>query len=133
MEILSVDTCLLIDLEREQRRGSSGRAHAFLEEHRTDEFRLSAVALGEFAAGFARRNHPRVEMVRRAFGILPLDEETGLIYGEVYRSLKAQGTPIGANDLWIAATALRHDLPLVLVTANLREFSRVPGLKIVEY
>ncbi|WP_431832188.1 PIN domain-containing protein [Corynebacterium appendicis] len=38
---------------------------------------------------------------------------------------------IGANDIWIAAQALAHDL--TLVTANTREFSRVPGLQIVNW
>ncbi|MGH8499346.1 MAG: PIN domain-containing protein [Methylococcales bacterium] len=41
-------------------------------------------------------------------------------------TLEKAGTPIGANDLWIAAHALTEDL--VLVTNNLREFDRVPGL-----
>ncbi|PZO52799.1 MAG: hypothetical protein DCF15_13310, partial [Phormidesmis priestleyi] len=42
--------------------------------------------------------------------------------------LKAQGQPIGPYDLWIAATALQHNL--IMVTANQREFSRVPNIKI---
>lgn len=49
-------------------------------------------------------------------------------YAEVRSHLKRQGTPIGPNDLWIAAHALA--LNAVLVTANEREFSRVPNLKV---
>ena len=49
-------------------------------------------------------------------------------YAEIRLHLKRQGTPIGPNDLWIAAHALA--LNAVLVTANEREFSRVPNLKV---
>lgn len=49
-------------------------------------------------------------------------------YAEIRSVLKRKGTPIGPNDLWIAAHALA--LNAVLVTANEREFSRVPNLKV---
>ena len=49
-------------------------------------------------------------------------------YGQIRAALRARGTPIGQNDLWLAAQALATDL--VLVTNNEREFRRVPGLKI---
>jgi tRNA(fMet)-specific endonuclease VapC len=42
-------------------------------------------------------------------------------------ALKSQGQPIGAYDVLIAATALQHSL--IMVTANQREFERVPGLQ----
>jgi tRNA(fMet)-specific endonuclease VapC len=45
--------------------------------------------------------------------------------------LEVQGQGIGAHDILIAATALRHQA--VLVTRNVREFSRVPGLQIVNW
>ena len=49
-------------------------------------------------------------------------------YGAIRSALRAAGTPIGPNDLFIAAHALALDA--TLVTDNVREFSRVPGLKI---
>lgn len=49
-------------------------------------------------------------------------------YGEIRTGLEDAGTPIGANDLWIAAHA-RH-VGATVVTANTREFSRVPGLSV---
>ena len=52
-------------------------------------------------------------------------------YGELYRVLAAEGTLIGTNDLWIAATALVHGMDVV--TANLAEFRRVPGLGVIGY
>jgi tRNA(fMet)-specific endonuclease VapC len=45
--------------------------------------------------------------------------------------LETQGTPIGGNDLLIAATAIAHGL--ILVTHNTREFGRVAGLKIEDW
>jgi len=59
--------------------------------------------------------------------IMPLDEEASAIYGAIRADLANKGQTIGGNDLWIGAHAL--SLGLVLVTNNLREFSRVPGLK----
>ncbi|MFN0079132.1 MAG: type II toxin-antitoxin system VapC family toxin [Prosthecobacter sp.] len=52
-------------------------------------------------------------------------------YGEIYRQLKPQGTLIGGNDMWIAATALVHNL--TVVTNNVDEFSRVKGLRVRTY
>lgn len=51
--------------------------------------------------------------------------------GALRASLSAAGRPIGPNDLLIAATALVHNL--TLVTHNLREFSRVTGLKVEDW
>lgn len=47
------------------------------------------------------------------------------------RYMEKNGRLIGANDLWIAATALAHDMPLV--TANHKDFVRVPGLDVRRY
>ena len=49
-------------------------------------------------------------------------------YAELSARLRAAGTPIGANDLWIACHALADDC--TLVTNNLREFERLPGLRL---
>jgi tRNA(fMet)-specific endonuclease VapC len=50
-------------------------------------------------------------------------------YATQFTLLKAAGTPIGANDLWIACHALSQNA--TLVTHNLREFERIAGLKLV--
>ncbi|HNF78098.1 MAG TPA: hypothetical protein PKX14_15015, partial [Thauera aminoaromatica] len=49
-------------------------------------------------------------------------------YARIRAGLERQGTPIGGNDLWIAAQALA--LGAVLVTDNVKEFSCVPGLAV---
>ena len=50
------------------------------------------------------------------------------LYGRLRAELERQGRPIGGNDMWIAAHALA--LECTLVTANEREFRRVPGLRV---
>ena len=58
---------------------------------------------------------------------LPFDSECAVHAARVRAALDAAGTPIGPHDVLIAATALRHQA--TLVTRNVREFSRVPGLQ----
>jgi tRNA(fMet)-specific endonuclease VapC len=58
---------------------------------------------------------------------LPFDSECAACAARIRTDLEAHGTPIGPHDTLIAATALRHQS--TLVTRNVREFSRVPGLQ----
>jgi tRNA(fMet)-specific endonuclease VapC len=67
----------------------------------------------------------------QAFQSVPFDDVAAEHYGRIRAELAAQGTPIGPNDLLIAATALAYNL--VLVTHNTREFSRVPGLIVEDW
>ena len=60
--------------------------------------------------------------------ILPLTNEVAGIYGDIRARLRRRGTPIGPNDLWIAAHALAAGA--ILVTNNTGEFSRVADLTI---
>ena len=60
--------------------------------------------------------------------ILPLQQPADQCYAELRVALERSGTPIGPNDMLIAAHALA--LNLILVTANTCEFERVPGLTI---
>jgi tRNA(fMet)-specific endonuclease VapC len=60
--------------------------------------------------------------------VAPVPVAAGAIYGAVRATLEARGQPIGNNDLWIAAHARAADL--TLITANGREFARVPGLAV---
>ena len=62
---------------------------------------------------------------------IPFDDVCAEQYGALRASLVAAGHPIGPNDLLIAATSLAYDL--TLVTHNLREFSRIPALKIEDW
>jgi tRNA(fMet)-specific endonuclease VapC len=62
---------------------------------------------------------------------VPFDDECAHEYGRIRADLDRAGTPIGANDLLIAAIARRHDL--TLVTHNVDEFIRVVGLKVEDW
>jgi tRNA(fMet)-specific endonuclease VapC len=70
----------------------------------------------------------RVDLILSALEILPLDIPSDREYAVLRHTLTSQGTPIGPNDLLIAAHA--RALDLTVVTGNLREFLRVPGLKV---
>lgn len=62
---------------------------------------------------------------------LRFDGNAAAVYGRIRARLEASGTPIGPNDLQIAAIALANDL--ILVTHNTREFSRVEGLRLEDW
>jgi tRNA(fMet)-specific endonuclease VapC len=62
-----------------------------------------------------------------AFVSLPFDDRSAETYAAIRVRLEARGTPIGPNDLLIAAIAMAHDA--TLVTHNCREFGRISGLK----
>lgn len=62
----------------------------------------------------------------RSMQTLPFDNECAVYAARLRVELEAAGTPIGPHDILIAATALRHQAPLV--TRNVREFARVQGL-----
>ena len=68
----------------------------------------------------------RIDLILSALDILPLEAPADRHYGEVRQQLACQGTPVGPNDLLIVAQALALDL--TVVTANVEEFARVPGL-----
>lgn len=63
--------------------------------------------------------------------ILPFDSECAAHAARIRAELEAAGTPIGPHDTLIAATAMRHQA--IMVTRNVREFSRVPGLRCLNW
>lgn len=86
------------------------------------ELRFSAEKSG------SRKLADRIDLILSALDVLPLELPADRHYGEIRQQLTRQGTPIGPNDLLIAAHALAVDL--TIVTANARAFSRVSGLKV---
>jgi len=73
----------------------------------------------------------RLEQMLESFATLPLPAEAGAHYAATRAHLETKGTPIGGNDLWIVAHALAGDM--TVITNNLREFQRVPGLKVEDW
>lgn len=100
-----------------------------------DVLAVSVITAGELQFGLSKLGPrfragalaQRLEKLLAAIPTLPLVPEAASHYGHIRAQLQAQGTPIGGNDLWIAAHALAQDL--TLITHNLREFERIPGLK----
>lgn len=97
-----------------------------------EEVWLPFIVVGELRAGFAVGSQgPRNEALLRRFllkpgvGILYADEQTTHHYANIYRQLRKQGTPIPANDMWIAALALQHSLVLCARDAH---FDALPQL-----
>ena len=95
------------------------------------EIVLSTIVLFELRSGIAKstardRNEARlIQFLRAPFIIAPFESEDADHAGEIRATLHRAGTPIGPYDVLIAAQARR--LGAVLVTANRREFERVPG------
>ena len=92
---------------------------------------ISAITLAELMHGAEKSSDPArnlavVEDFCSRLEVLPYDMAAAAHYGNIRAVLEKQGTPIGVNDLHIAGQARSRGL--VLVTNNLREFQRVPGL-----
>lgn len=98
--------------------------------------RLSSVVKAEllFGARKSTRMAENLRLLERFFDTiasLPFDDQCAEKYGLLRSELDRAGTPIGPNDLLIAATARAHRA--ILVTHNVREFSRVAELQIEDW
>jgi len=94
---------------------------------------ISAIAYGELLFGASKSKATaaagaRLTALTLVASLAPLPLAAAGHYAEIRRHLEGAGTPIGANDIWIAAHA--RAAGLILVTSNEREFRRVPGLEI---
>ena len=100
-----------------------------------DSVATSPVVAGELRFGAYRSGHAalaeRVDELLARLLIVPLDDAVARSYAGVRRALERAGTPIGPNDLWIAAQALADQR--VVVTGNVREFRRVVGLGVEDW
>lgn len=128
---LILETSFMIDLEREIGRAAPGPAHGFLEEHVEDSLYLTITVAGELSIGGSLSKRDAWEDFLAPFQMLAIDLEAAWYFGNTFRYLRANGLMIGAGDLWIAATALAHGMPVV--TRNEAHFRRVPGLEVLTY
>lgn len=86
---------------------------------------------GTFVSQNPRGNLKKTEDFFQGFPSLAFDDNAARHYGDLRAFLRRKGQQIGPNDLLIAATALAHGA--ILVTHNIAEFSRVPGLLIEDW
>ena len=85
--------------------------------------------VGAYKSARSERNAAAVESLICNFEVLPFDSLCARAYARIRSDLEKNGMKIGPNDLIIAATALAHGA--TLVTNNVDEFKRVPGLRIL--
>lgn len=125
-----IDTSVLIDIER----GGGGLDSAVGDEDRA----ISIITQSELLHSVHRAADDRIRARRQAFvehilealDPIPIDSRVARAHAAAWAQLDAAGTRIGAHDLWIAATALAHGY--AVATVNTRDFTRVPGLTVVQ-
>lgn len=132
--IYLLDTNILIYLLKNRTPAIAQRVDALRE---GDALGMSFVTWAELLKGAARSNR-KADVLRKLDGlarVVPVRYPAGPAicrhYAEQATHLKDAGTPIGANDLWIACHALAEDA--TLVTHNTREFGRVTGLRLEDW
>ena len=126
-----IDASILIEAER-------GRLdlEPHVARHRDEESFLSVITASELLHGVHRATRADVRAKRSAFvegilerfPLLSVDLACARAHAQIWAELRQAGAMIGPHDLWLAATCLAHGL--TMVTANLREFERVPGLAV---
>jgi predicted nucleic acid-binding protein len=127
-----LDSTFLVDFEREMRRKEYGPAGMFLQSNGDEVLCITFTIAGELAAGESLGgDREKWGAFLSPFRFLSYTPEVGWRFGIIYRRLRAAGVLIGANDLWIAATALAYGQPLV--TRNASDFQRIDGLEVHGY
>lgn len=130
---LMVDTNVFIRFEK------SGQSVDFSSWESSQKVYISVVTVSELLMGVHRANTEERRRRRSAFveavisgvGVLDFTVASARVHAEIYSELAKKGQLIGAHDFIIAATARRHDLSLL--TDNIQEFSRVPGLRVIPF
>ncbi|MDM0086192.1 MULTISPECIES: type II toxin-antitoxin system VapC family toxin [unclassified Variovorax] len=110
-----------------------GEVRARVDSTSDADMRLCAINLFELEFGFAKSRDPRpqralLDQLVQRLGVLPLDSAGAEAAGRIKAYLQQAGTPIGPYDLLIAGIAMAHNL--IVVTRNVNEFARVPGLRV---
>lgn len=124
---LLIDTSLLVEFER---------GDAPIELLGEEQQAISVVSVSELLHGVHRarrsqraRRQAVVEAILAEFEALPITEPVARVHADIWAWLSARGSVIGNHDLWIAATALSHGLGVA--TRDARDFTRIPGLRVV--
>jgi len=124
-----LDTCVISDFIK-----GEARTTAKLKQTPPVDIAVSAITVMELRYGLAlnpqraQKVEPAIASLLSSVTILPFGTMEAEQAAQIRAVLKSQGQPIGAYDILIAVTALQHNL--IMITANQREFERVPGLQI---
>jgi tRNA(fMet)-specific endonuclease VapC len=127
--LLDTNICIAI-INRDE------RVRSHLERSAPSALRMSAVTLAELRFGVAKstqskRGVTNLNALLSKVGVVPFDEAASTRYGELRALLERRGAPIGGLGMLIAAHAL--SMRWTLVTHNVREFRRVPGLTVDDW
>jgi len=128
--LLDINACIKI------LNGSSDALVRRMQTHALNEIALCSVVKAELLYGARKsaRVSSNLKLLEHFFSPLvsiPFDDTCAQHYGTIRALLERTGNTIGPNDMLIAATALAHDL--TLVTHNVGEFLRVPGLRVEDW
>ena len=126
----ALDTNFLIGLWRQPRDGVEAR---WLLANSNASLGLAWVVKAEFLAGAVVAGHSleRVSLFLADYPVLWPTDATVLTYARCYAALRKTKLAVGLNDLWVGATALTHDVPLL--TRNVKEQSLIEGLQVIDY
>jgi predicted nucleic acid-binding protein len=127
---LLIDSSVLIDIERRQ------LSLSMVIEDGSESSAISALTVSELLFGLYRASSSEQRMRRETFlnaaltllPVLPFDLTVARTHARIWSDLVASGQRIGAHDFMIAATAVAYGY--AVLTHNVREFSRVPGLDV---
>ena len=123
-----LDTNILSDFVRHP----TGKIFSKIQEVGEEKICTSIIVACELKFGAEKKNSQRlkerVNLILELLPVLPIIPNMAQDYATIRTYLERQGTPIGGNDLLIATHAL--NLGLTVVTENVREFARVPNLKV---
>jgi tRNA(fMet)-specific endonuclease VapC len=129
--VFALDTNTLIYFFKGQ-----GRVGERLLEHRPGEIAIAMITVFEIETGIAKsrsgsRRRRQFDQFLEAVTVLPFDRNAARHAADIRAALEASGQPIGPLDTLIAGTARASNS--ILVTRNLREFSRVPDLRVTDW
>jgi len=128
--LLDTNICVLLIRQK------SPQVLTQLTSHPITDIGISAITVAELQYGVQKSSRPTQNQQALDQFLLPLTiisfgGNDAVAYGLIRANLEAQGSPIGALDTLIAAQAVQHNL--ILVTNNVCEFARVPGLAIEDW
>lgn len=100
-----------------------------------NEIKIPVVVKAELLLGAYKSNRPetleKTIQFLELFEVIPFSDDMSYTYAKIRKELEIKGNKIGANDLFIAASALNKEA--ILVTHNTREFIRIDGLKLDDW
>ena len=103
--------------------------------HEEDEICISAITYAELSYGLEKKGSERlfleVNTVVGKLSIVDFDETQSRMYGKIRAELEKSGTPLGDLDMFIAAAALSRNA--ILVSHNIRHFSKIKGIKVEDW